>query len=55
VFCDEFSERGTDLVDSHNSNPDTTGSYTGGFLVLIGVAALSAVAFVGLPKGRKPA
>jgi len=34
---------------------DTTGSYTGGFLVLIGMAALSAVAVAGLPKGRKPA
>ena len=34
---------------------DTTGSYTGGFLVLIGMAALSAVAVSGLPKGRKPA
>jgi cyanate permease len=34
---------------------DTTGSYTGCFLVLIGMAALSAVAVAGLPKGRKPA
>jgi cyanate permease len=34
---------------------DTTGSYTGGFLVLTGMAALSAVAVAGLPKGRKPA
>jgi hypothetical protein len=43
-------------MDSHNSNPATTGSHTGGFLVLIGMAVLSAVAVAGLPpKGRKPA
>ena len=34
---------------------DTTGSYTRGFLALIGTAALSAVAVAALPKGRKPA
>ena len=34
---------------------DTTGSYTGGFLALIGMALLGAAAVVGLPKGQKPA
>jgi sugar phosphate permease len=34
---------------------DSTGSYTGGFIALIGMAALSAVVIAGLPKGRKPA
>jgi sugar phosphate permease len=34
---------------------DTTGSYTGGFFVLIGMALMGAAAAAGLPKGRKPA
>ena len=33
---------------------DRTGSY-GGFLALMGMAAVSAVAVAALPKGRKPA
>ena len=50
-------------MDSHNSNPMQTPEMnreslqviTIAFLMLIGMAALSAVAAAGLPKGRKPA
>jgi hypothetical protein len=63
LYCDESSERGRDLVDSHNSNPIETPEMNReslqvtaiAFLVLIGMAAPSAVPIVGLPKGRKPA
>ena len=50
-------------MDSHNSNPIETPEMNCGslqvtaiaFLVLIGMAAPSAVPIAGLPKGRKPA
>jgi len=50
-------------VDSHNSNPMQTPEMnreslqviTIAFLMLIGTAALSAVAAAGLPKGRRSA
>jgi hypothetical protein len=50
-------------VDLHNSNPiqapemdrESLQVTAIAFLVLIGMAALSAVAVAGLPKGRKPA
>src|SRR6266436_5844328 len=62
LFCDECSERERDLVDSHNSNPmqaremnrESLQVTAIAFLVLIGMAAPSAVAVAGLPKGRKP-
>jgi ACS family 4-hydroxyphenylacetate permease-like MFS transporter len=32
---------------------DTTGSYTAGFLTLVGMAILGAIAIAGLPRGQK--